>query len=148
MKYQLAQVNIGRTKGLPDSEVMQGFMAALDEINALAEATPGFIWRLQSDSGNAMDIRAFDDPYLAINLSVWRDVESLFGYTYQSAHTDFLKRRKEWFEPFDSAHACLWWVPAGRRPTMAEAKERLDHFDKHGSSVFSFSFRESYSAPD
>ena len=147
MKYHLAQINIGRIRGLPDSDIMKPFMDALDEINAIADSSPGFVWRLQSDQGNAMDIQAFDDPYLAINMSVWEDIDSLFEYTYKSMHTDFLKRRKEWFEPFGKSHACMWWIPAGHRPTTAEAKERLDYFNKHGATEVAFSFTKRFPPP-
>ena len=148
MKYQLAQINIGRIKGAPDSDIMKEFMDALDEINALAERSPGFVWRLQSDQGNAMDIRAFDDPLIAVNMSVWKDVDSLFNYTYKSAHMPFLKRRKEWFEPFGSTHACLWWVDHGHQPTPAEAIERLDYLTEHGPTPYSFTFAKRFSPPD
>ena len=148
MTYHLAQINIGRIRGLPDSEIMKPFMDALDEINAIADESPGFVWRLQTESGNAMGVRAFDDPYLAINISVWEDVDSLFEYTYKSLLTGFLKRRKEWFEPYGQAHACMWWIPAGHTPTTAEAKERLDHFNEHGATDYAFSFTKRFPPPE
>ena len=147
MKYHLAQINIGRIKGLPDSDVMKEFMDALDEVNAIADQAAGFVWRLQSDQGNAMDIQAFSDPYIAINMSVWEDVETLFNYTYKTVHTDFVRRRKEWFEPYGSNHACLWWIEAGHRPTTAEGIERLAYLDEHGPSPHSFTFSKRFPMP-
>lgn len=147
MKYQLAQINIGRIKGLPDSDVMKPFMDALDEVNALADQAAGFVWRLQSDQGNAMDIQAFSDPYMAINMSVWENVETLFDYTYKTVHTDFVRRRKEWFEPYGSNHACLWWIEAGHIPTTNEGVERLAYLDKHGPTSHSFTFSKRFPMP-
>lgn len=148
MKHHLAQINVGRIKGLPDSEIMREFMEALDEINAIADEMPGFVWRLQSDQGNAMDIRAFDDPYIAVNMSVWEDVDSLFEYTYKSAHVGFVKRRKKWFEPYGKVHACLWWIETGHIPTPAEAIDRLDYLAQHGPTPYSFTFAKRFASPE
>ena len=138
--YHLAELNIARGLGAMDDPVMADFVAQLDEINALAEASDGFVWRLKDESGNATDIQVFDDPLVIVNLSVWEDVESLHNYTYRSGHAKAFKRKKEWFSAFGKPHMVLWWVPAGHEPTAAEAKERLEYLQANGPSPYAFSF--------
>lgn len=140
----LAQVNIGRILGRMDSPVMAEFKANLDPINALAEAAPGFVWRLQSDSGNATDIVYSEDPFELINLSVWESLESLRSYVYKSHHLEFFKRRAEWFEKATRPTYALWWIERGHVPTVAEAKERLEHYREHGASPYAFWFSQPY----
>jgi hypothetical protein len=148
LKFELAQCNIGRSRGPIDAPVMAGFVARLDEINALAERSPGFIWRLKSDGGNATDIQAFEDRLVLINMSVWESPEALRSYVYRSDHASVMRQRRSWFEKFDGMHLVLWWVPAGHRPTIAEAKARLDHLQRHGESAHAFSFAKIYPSPD
>jgi hypothetical protein len=143
----LAQVNIGRILAPMDSLVMADFKANLDPINALAEATPGFIWRLQSDSGNATDIVYSEDPFELINMSVWESMESLRGYVYKSHHLEFFRRRAEWFEKATQATYALWWTPAAHIPTVAEAKDRLGHYQKHGATQYAFWFSQPFPEP-
>ena len=131
----LAQVNIGRVKGPPDSPVMAGFMARLDEINALAERSPGFVWRLQTPAGNATDLRPYDDDTILINMSVWEGLEELRAYVFESSHRELLRQRREWFEKFEGVYAALWWVPAGHRPSIEEAKQRLAHLAANGPTA-------------
>ncbi len=145
--WQLAQVNIGRIRAPITDPLMAEFTAALAEINALAEASPGYVWRLQDASGDATSIQAFPDPLLLVNISVWTDVASLQTYTYRSVHGRFFGRRQEWFEKHAGAHLALWWLPAGHIPTLAEAKERLATLDKQGPSAAAFTFRTAYPAP-
>jgi hypothetical protein len=145
--HHLVQVNIGRMAGPLDSPVMAGFVARLDEINALADWSPGFVWRLQSDAGNATDLRPFDDDFILVNLSVWMSIEQLKTYVYKSAHTAVLRRRREWFEQLGSMHMALWWVEAGHIPTVAEAKERLAHLQAHGETADAFTFRRTFDSP-
>ena len=146
--WQLAQINIGRIRGASmDDPVMAEFRAALDEINALAEASPGFVWRLKGDSGNATEIAAFPDPRVLVNMSVWTDRESLHAYVYRSMHGRFFARRQAWFQKFESKHAALWWVPAGHRPTTDEAKLRLASLDRLGPTPFAFTFKASFPPP-
>ena len=140
----LAQVNIGRILGRMDSPVMAEFKANLDPINALAEAAPGFVWRLQSDSGNATDIVYSEDPFELINLSVWESLESLRSYVYKSHHLEFFKRRAEWFEKATRPTYALWWIERGHVPTVAEAKDRLEHYREHGASPYAFWFSQPY----
>ena len=145
--WHLAQLNIGRAKGPMDGPVMAGFAALLDPVNALADAAPGFVWRLQDDSGNATSIRAFDDDSLMLNMSVWESVEALRAFVYTTAHVDALRRRAEWFEKFDSVYVVAWWIPAGHIPSIEEAKERLDHLEAHGPTPYAFTLRQPF-APD
>jgi hypothetical protein len=142
--WHLAQVNIGRARGVITDAVMQGFVARLEEINALAERTPGFVWRLQTEDGNATAIRPYADDRIMINMSVWSDLESLRGYVFRSAHVEVMRQRREWFERFEGVYLALWWVPAGHRPTLDEAVKRLAHLEAHGPAPFAFSFRQAF----
>jgi heme-degrading monooxygenase HmoA len=140
-KHHIAQVNIARMKGPLDSPVMAGFVARLEEINALADRAPGFIWRLQTPEGDATYLRPFEDDRILINMSVWESVEALKDYVYRTAHKELLRDRRSWFENFAGAYVALWWVPAGHRPGVDEAKKRLAHLDEHGPSQFAFTFK-------
>ena len=137
----LAQVNIARMRGALDDPVMAGFVARLDEINALADASPGFVWRLQTPEGNATYLRPYDDDRVLFNLSVWESVETLRDYAYRSAHAEVLRQRADWFEKFEAPAVALWWVPAGHLPSIDEAKKRLAHLQEHGPTPFAFTFR-------
>ncbi len=145
--YHLAQLNIATLLAPLDSPQLAGFVANLERINALAEASPGFIWRLQDEAGDATAIRPFGDEVL-VNMSVWRDVQSLSDYVYKGAHTEMLKRRREWFDKVEQAHQVLWWVPTGHCPDVREAAERLAHLREHGATAHAFTFRHSFVAPD
>ncbi len=145
--YELAQLNIARTKAPLDSPTMADFVANLDRINELADNTPGFVWRLQTDDGNATALRPFGDDVL-VNMSVWQDLPSLRDYAFASEHAQFMRRRREWFERMAEAYVVLWWVPAGHRPSVEEAKERLDHLRSYGPTENAFSIRDPYPAPD
>ncbi len=148
MKYQLAQCNIARAKAPLDHTDMVGFVSRLDEINSLADGSPGFIWRLKEDGGNATSIQAFDDPLVIVNLSVWESPEHLRDFVYRSDHIKVMRQRRSWFERFDGIYLAMWWLPAGHRPTVAEAKERMAHRQQHGDSLQAFSFTKLYPAPD
>src|SRR5260370_10176438 len=119
--YELAQLNIGIIKGPMDSPVMADFAANLERINAVADRSPGFVWRLQTEDGDATSIRPFENENLLVNMSVWRDVESLNQYVYSSAHVEVMRRRREWFERMQEAFLVLWWVPDCPRPSFPEA---------------------------
>ena len=144
--WHLAQLNVGRMIAPVTAPEIADFMAALDPINALAEAAPGFVWRLQTDEGNATAIHAFDDPLLLLNMSVWESIASLRAFTYTTAHTDVLRRRREWFERLAEAHLVLWWVPFGHIPTVAEALERLERLRRDGPTPAAFTFRVPFEA--
>jgi len=145
--WHIAQLNVGRAVAPPGSPELADFMAALDRINALAESSPGFVWRLQSSSGNATDILVSDDPRFLINMSVWASVEALFGFVYRSGHTEVMKRRREWFEKPVEAYQVLWWVPAGHIPTVQEALERLAQLRREGPTERAFTFSRRYPPP-
>lgn len=140
--FHLAQVNIARMRAPLDSPAMAGFVARLAEINALADAAPGFVWRLQTDEGDATYLRPYEDDRILFNFSVWESVEALREYVYKSAHRELLRDRKSWFEQFDGASVALWWVPAGQVPSIDEAKARLAHLEQHGPSEVAFTFKE------
>jgi hypothetical protein len=142
--FHLAQVNIGRVRGEMDEPVMQGFVAQLAPINALADQAPGFVWRLQTEDGDATAVRPYADNRILINLSVWEDLAELQEFVYRSAHAGVMRGRREWFERFLDVYLALWWVPAGHRPTAAEAVERLEHLKGHGPSAYAFTFRDAY----
>src|SRR5689334_25329434 len=124
MLYQLAQINIGRLVAPVDDPKLAAFVAQLDEVNALAETAPGFVWRLQSESGNATDITYSDDPLVLVNMSVWDSVESLQRFTYGARHMEVFRDRARWFEKMSEASYCLWWIPGGHQPPVSEGRER------------------------
>jgi hypothetical protein len=146
--YQLAQLNIGIIKGAMDSPVMADFAANLDRINALADRSSGFVWRLQTEEGDATAIRAFNNDNMLVNMSVWRDLESLHRYVYSSAHVDVMRRRREWFERMSEAFLVLWWVPRDHRPSVAEAIANLEALRAKGPTPDAFTFRQPFPAPD
>ncbi len=146
--YELAQLNVGIIRGPMDSPVMADFAANLERINALADHSPGFVWRLQTEEGNATAIRPFEDENLLLNMSVWRDVESLNTYVYGSAHVQIMRRRREWFERMREAFFVLWWVPVGHRPSIAEAIAKLDVLRARGPTADAFTFRQAFPPPD
>ena len=144
--YYLAQINIARMRAPLTDPIMADFVAQLDTINALAERSPGFVWRLQSEGGNATDIRAFEDPLILVNMSVWTSIEALYDYTYRSSHSGVFRRRKEWFERLEPVYA-LWWVPAGHLPDVTEGKARFEQLRQHGPSPEAFHFKHRFPAP-
>src|SRR5262249_29403330 len=139
--FHIAQINIGRIKAPLDDPIMAGFVTRLDEINALADKSPGFVWRLQNSEGNATDIRPFEDQRVLLNMSVWETIDALKNYVYRTAHAELLRQRQAWFGKFDQAYIALWWVPAGHVPTINEAKHRLAHLEAHGPTQFAFTFK-------
>ena len=145
--YELAQLNIALMREPLESPRMAEFVANLDRINALAESWPGFVWRLKTEGGNATDLRPLGEDTL-INVSVWKDVQSLNKYVYQSAHVEIMRRRKEWFERMREAWVVLWWVPKGHRPKVSEAIDRLELLRAIGPSKEAFTFRRAFLPPD
>jgi hypothetical protein len=146
--FHLAQVNIGRLRAPLDDPIMEGFRSQLDPINALADRSPGFVWRLQTEDGNATSIRPFADERMAINMSVWESLEALQQFVYRSAHIGPLRDRSQWFEPIEGPILALWWIPAGHVPTVAEAQERLQTLKARGPTAFAFTFRTPFPSPD
>jgi len=151
--WQIAQMNVGITVEATDHPQIADFMNQLDAINALADAAPGFVWRLQSDSGNATDIKPpktahWDHPNFIVNMSVWENVEALFDFVYKTAHRLVMARRREWFEKPVTAYQVLWWVPAGHKPTVEEGLARLEKLQAGGPTPEAFTFKARFPSPD
>jgi hypothetical protein len=145
--FELAQLNVSRLKAPLDSPILADFVANLDRINLLADAADGFRWRLQTDAGDATSLRPFGDDVI-VNMSVWRDVDALIQFVYNSAHVGIMKRRREWFAHASEASAVLWWVPSGHRPLLAEAADRLERLRRHGPSATAFTFGRMFGVSD
>ena len=145
--YQLAELNVASLKARLDSPELKDFVDNLDRINALAESSPGFAWRLKGDGNDATSLRPLGES-VVVNLSVWRNVSSLRDYVYKTAHVEILRRKREWFTRMADAYMVLWWVPKGHEPPVAEAVAKLMHLRQHGPSAAAFTFAEAYSAPD
>jgi hypothetical protein len=146
-EWEIAQLNVGRARGPIDGSVMAGFVEQLAEINALAERSPGFVWRLQGDNGNATGFQLTHDPLFIVNLTVWRSTDDVWAYTYASDHKRVFKRRAEWFERHDTPHMVLWWLPAGTIPEVSEALERLRLLTDLGPTAEAFTFKERFPPP-
>ena len=146
--WHLAQINIGRLAADEGDPRVQPFFDELDRINALADVSPGFVWRLQSESGNATEFKPTADPRFIVNLSVWESSESLFEFVYRSAHTPVMARRREFFERLSGAHQALWWVPAGHQPSIDEGLARIWHLEHYGPTAHAFTFKARFAAPD
>ncbi len=144
-QFHIAQLNIGLAKEPIDAPLLAEFAAALDPINALADDAPGFVWRLQTDDGNATAIRAFEDERMILNMSVWESVEDLVQFVYRSGHVEVMRRRREWFERLPM-HMVLWWVPAGHLPSVDEALHRLESLREHGPTPHAFTFKVRFPA--
>ncbi len=150
----LAQVNVGRMIAPLDSPRLADFVAALDPVNAVADAAPGFVWRLQTADGNATALRAFEedadgaDGGILVNMSVWESVGALAGYVYGPAHLAVLRRRRQWFEQMKDAYTALWWIPRGHIPAISEAEARVRHLRAHGPTPHAFTLREHFPPPD
>jgi hypothetical protein len=137
MPFHLAQFNIARMVAPLDSEAMRPFMEGLEPLNALADRSPGFVWRLRGEGDTATDLRPYGDDVL-INLSVWESLEALKAYTYHGRHLDYLRRRRKWFAPMKERFLVLWWVPIGHLPTLQEGLRRLEHLRQYGPTHLAF----------
>jgi hypothetical protein len=151
--YVLAQVNVARLRAPLDSPLLADFVADLDPVNATADAAPGFIWRLQTEDGNATSVRAFEwdaagSAGVLVNMSVWESVQALAGFVYSGAHRQVLRRRRRWFEPMAEAFTALWWIPRGHVPTTQEAEARVLHLREFGPTPRSFTLKEHFPPPD
>jgi hypothetical protein len=146
--FHLAHINIARMRGDYDDPVMAEFVARLDAVNAVAENSPGFVWRLKDENETALALRVFRDRLLLFNMSVWDSLESLRSFSYAGPHLEVLRDRQKWFSRLERAHLALWWVPAGCRPTLEEGRDRLLHLDRHGPTAEAFTFQRPFPAPD
>lgn len=147
-QYYLAQINIAKAQAAMDSALMKGFVDRLDEINALADNAPGFVWRLQTEAGDATSIQAFADPSLIVNMSVWKDMASLKDFVYKSMHVELIRDRDAWFNKMVTVHQALWWVPASHMPSVSEGKERLEHLQANGPSKTAFTFSKNFKSSE
>jgi hypothetical protein len=147
MNYHLAQINIGRLVAPLDDPKIAEFIAQLEPINALADRAQGFVWRLQSDSGNATDIAYNDDPFVIVNMSVWESIEALREFAYKSDHMRVLRDRAKWFEKAAKPTYCLSWIPVGHVPSVAEGRERLEHYQAYGATQYSLWFSQQFPQP-
>jgi len=145
--FHVAQVNVARLREPLDRPSMQTFVDGLEPVNALADASPGFVWRLQTDDGDATSLRVFDDDMLIVNMSVWGSVEALREFVFRSEHAGYLRRRSEWFEKLAEASTALWWIPKGQIPTVEGAKAKLESLRARGSSKEAFTLRDSFPPP-
>jgi hypothetical protein len=152
MDYVLAQVNIGRLLAPLDSPALAGFVAALDPVNAAADAAPGFIWRLRTEDGNATAIRAFEwdaagSAGVLVNMSVWESVEALAAFVFSDAHRQIMRGRRAWFERMTEAYTAMWWIPRGTVPDTGEAEDRVRHLRAHGPTPHAFTLRTHFPPP-
>jgi hypothetical protein len=151
--WQLAQVNIGRLREALDHPQLTAFVEALDPVNAVADRAPGFVWRLQTEAGNATGVEAFtwdagNSAGMIINMSVWTDVEHLTAFVLGDLHRAILRRRREFFQKMTEAYLACWWVPEGHRPSTEEAEERVCHLRAHGPTSFAFTLRHHFPRPN
>jgi len=153
MEHVVAQVNFGRLVAPLDSPRLADFVAQLDPVNAVADGAPGFVWRLQTEDGNATAVRAFEQDAegsgggILLNMSVWESVETLAAYVYGAAHVAVLRRRREWFERMKDAYTALWWIPRGHIPTVGEAEDRVKHLRAHGPTPYAFTLKVHFPPP-
>ena len=147
MTFHVAQVNVARMREPLERPSMQAFVDGLEPINALADASPGFVWRLQTDDGDATALRVFDDDMIIVNMSVWDSVEALQAFVFRSEHAGYLRRRSEWFEKLAEASTVLWWIQAGETPTVGDAKTKLESLRARGPTRVGFSLRDACPPP-
>ena len=148
MNYHIAQFNVAKMIAPFDDEIMQGFVDGLEPINKMADNSPGFVWRLQDDSGDATSIQVFEDKAILVNMSVWENLDALKRFVYQSAHLEFLRNKKAWFQPLTGPSLVLWWIRRGEIPAVAEGKRRLELLSTRGPSQEAFTFSQTFPAPN
>jgi hypothetical protein len=146
--HDLAQVNIATMREPFQSPLFADFIAALGPLNALADASPGFIWRLEGYGGDATSIRGFGDDRIVINMSTWESLDALAEFVFQTGHAEVMRQRRKWFAPMKDAYVALWWVPSGHRPTVEEAEERVRHLRENGPTEFAFTFKQPFAPRD
>lgn len=147
--YQLAQINIAQLLAPLDSPLLADFVADLDRINAIAESSPGFVWRLKEEaSANAAFSNPFTETQFIVNISVWESVEALKDFVYKSGHLEVYLKRAKWFSPMTKPHMALWWIKNGEFPTEKECKARLRYLAVHGETAYAFSFKCPFDAPE
>ncbi len=145
--FHLAQCNVARLRAPLDSPTLAGFVGALEPVNQLADQASGFVWRLQTEDGDATAIRAFDDGMLLVNMSVWESIDALADFTYGAPHRDVMRGRRQWFERLTDAYLVLWWIDSDTLPTVSDAKSRLETLRRDGPTPEAFTFRSPFPAP-
>ena len=145
--FNIAQINIALGQDQIESELMEGFVKRLDEINAIADQASGFVWRLQTEDGDATSIQAFNNPMVIVNMSVWDSIVSLRDFVYRSMHVELIRDRDAWFSKIPEMHQALWWIPEGHTPTVEEGKQRLEHLQTHGATSRAFTFAKASPMP-
>lgn len=147
-EYQLAEINIARMKGVTINDpIMKEFVDNLDKVNEIAEKSGGFVWRLKDEDNNATNFNPYNDEQIIVNYSIWDNIETLEHYMYKTFHSEFLKRRKEWFQTFGQVSTAMWWVKKGEIPDITEAMEKLDYLQKNGASEIVFNFKQKFPKP-
>jgi hypothetical protein len=136
----LAQINVARLLRPLDHPGTADFVAALAPVNAIADAAPGFVWRLQTEDGDATAIRVLDDDLVIVNLTVWESLEALRAFVFDGRHLEVLRRRRDWFERRPGPASVLWWIPPGTLPTPQEGLRRLALLAEHGATPEAFDF--------
>ena len=147
-QWHVAQINVARLRAAIDDPAVAEFVAGLEPVNRLADESPGFVWRLQTEDGDATAVRAYDDELVIVNMSVWASLDQLADFVYRSGHGGFLRRKREWFERSGEAHMALWWTEAGRLPSVEEGAARLETLRASGPSAAAFTFRHPFPPPD
>lgn len=142
--FHLAQSNIARMRAPLDDPIMAGFVERLEPLNALADASPGFVWRMQDEEGDATAIRVFENELILFNLSVWESLEALESYVYRSGHVEAVRSRGDWFEAMSKPSFVLWWISAGHIPGVEEARERFSLLWQNGPTPEAFTFSNRY----
>lgn len=143
----IAQFNVAKMIAPLTDPLMRDFVEALESINALADSSPGFFWRLQDDGGDATSIQAYEDETVLVNMSVWTSLEALKDFVYRSRHLHFLRNKKNWFAASRSSNLVLWWIDPGDIPTIDEGKRRLDILIKQGPYPEAFNFSSAFAPP-
>ena len=147
-EYHIAEINVARMKGVNiDDPIMNEFVENLESVNNLAESSEGFVWRLKDENNDATSFNPYKDEQIIINVSVWESIESLENFVFKTFHSDFLRRRKEWFKSYGKIHTAMWWVPKGNYPTVQEAVDKLDYLQKNGSSEIVFDYKNKFPEP-
>lgn len=140
----IVQANIAQMRAPLDDPMMAGFNERLEPLNALADESPGFVWRLQTEEGDATEIDVFGDELVLFNMSVWESIDALESYVYKSNHVNAVQKRAEWFERPAKSPFVLWWIEAGEIPTIEEGKARLEKLWSDGPTADAFTFRHRF----
>ena len=138
LDHHLAQLNVARALDDLDSARLADFISALDRVNAVAERSPGFVWRLQDPVGNATSIKVTDDARFIVNMSVWETPAHLEHFVWNTIHKRVYDKKSKWFEAMQTPHLVMWWVPVGHLPSVDEAMAKLAHLTAHGDSDLAF----------